>query len=85
MTKTRCSFEIRQMHQDNQFDSFDDNTDDEPSESENSSTSTEENINDSPKDSLLVLAERLDTLQNFFLSEISDINAEIKKKCNQMT
>ena len=85
MTKTRCSLEIRQMHQDNQFDSFDDDTDDEASESENSSTSKEENINDSPKDSLLVLAERLDTLQNFFLSEISDINAEIKKKCNQMT
>ena len=33
----------------NQFGSFDQNTDDEASENENSSTSTEENINDSPK------------------------------------
>ena len=46
--------------------------------------STEENINDSPKDSFSVLAERLDTLQNFFLSEISHIKAEIKNKFKQM-
>ena len=31
------------------------------------------------------MAERLDTLQNFFVSEISDIKAEIKNKCNQKT
>ena len=31
----------------------------------------------SPKDSFLVLTERLDTQQNFFLSEISDIKTEI--------
>ena len=37
--------------QENQFDSFDHNTDNEASENENTSTSTEENINDSPKDS----------------------------------
>ena len=71
--------------QGNQFDSFDHNTDDEASENENSSTSTEENINDSPKDSFSILAERLDTLQNLLLSEISDIKAEMKNKCHQMT
>ena len=48
--------------QENQFDSFDHNTDDEASENENGSSSTEENINDSPKDSFSILAERLDTL-----------------------
>ena len=42
-------------------------------------------ISDNPKDSFSVLAERLDTLQNFFISEISDIKAEIKNKCNQKT
>ena len=31
------------------------------------------------------MAERLDTLQNFLLSEISDIKAEMKNKFNQMT
>ena len=31
------------------------------------------------------MAERLDTLQNFLLSEISDIKAEMQNKCNQMT
>ena len=71
--------------QENQFDSFDQNTDDEASENENSSTLTEENINDSPKDSFSILAERLDTMQNFLLSEISDIKAETKNKFNQMT
>ena len=48
--------------QENQFDSFDHNTDDEASENENGSSSTEENINDSLKDSFSILAERLDTL-----------------------
>ena len=46
---------------------------------------TEGDINDSPKDSFSILAERLDTLQNFLLSEIFDIKAEMKNKCNQMT
>ena len=69
----------------NEFDGFDHNTGNEASKNENSSTSTEENINDSPKDSFSVLAERLDTLQNFFLTEISDIKDEIKNKCNQTT
>ena len=44
--------------QENEFDDFDQNTDDEASENENISTSTEENINDCPKDSFSVLAER---------------------------
>ena len=70
--------------QENQFDSFDNNTDDEASENENSSASTEENINDSPKDSFSILAGRLDTLQNFLLGEISDIKAEMENKYNQM-
>ena len=60
-------------------------SDDEASENENSSTLTEENKNDTPKDSFSILAEKLDTLQNFLLSEISDIKAEMKNKCNQMT
>ena len=70
--------------QENQFDIFDNNTDDEASENENSSTSTEENINDSPKDSFSILAGRLDNLQNFLLGEISDIKAEMGNKCNQV-
>ena len=52
---------------------------DEASENENISTSTEESLSVSPKDSFS------DTGQNFFLSEISDINAEIKNNCNQET
>ena len=40
-------------------------------------------INDSPKDSFSILVERLDTLQNFLLGEISDIKAKIKNNCNQ--
>ena len=71
--------------QENELDGFDPKTDDEGSEDENGSTSTEESINDSPKDSFSVLEERLDALQNFFLSKISDIKAEIKNKCNQKT
>ena len=63
---------------------FDHNTGNEASKNENSSTSTAENINDSPKNSFSVLAEILDTL-NFFLTEISDIKDEIKNKCNQKT
>ena len=62
--------------QENEFDGFDHNTDDEASENKNIYASTEKNINDCPKDSFSVLAERLDTLQNFFLSEISDIKTE---------
>lgn len=54
------------------------------SEYENSSISTKENISDSPNNSFSILVERLYTLQNFLLSEISDIKAEMKKKCNQM-
>ena len=69
----------------NEFEGFDHNTDDKASENENSSTLTEGNINNCPKDSFSDLAERLDTLQSFFLSEISDIKAEIKNKCNQKT
>ena len=69
--------------QENQFDSFD-NTDDEASENENSSTSTEENINDSPKDNFSILAGRLDNFQNSLLGEISNIKAEMENKCNQM-
>ena len=71
--------------QNNKYDSFDHNTDGEAGENENSSTSTEQNINDTPKDSFSILVERLDTLQNFLLSEIFDIKAEMKNKCNQMT
>ena len=52
---------------------------DEASENENISTSTEESLYVNPKDSFS------DTVQNFFLSEISDINAEIKNNCNQET
>ena len=81
----RNSVNIPTKDQGNQFDSFDHNTDDEASENENSSKSTEENINDSPKDSFSILAERLDTLQNLLLSKISDIKAEMKNKCHQMT
>ena len=55
------------------------NTDGETKENEKSFTLTNKNINDSPKDSFSVLVERLDTLQNFFQSEISDIKAEIKQ------
>ena len=71
--------------QENEFNGFDHNTDNEASENENISKSTGENINNCPKDSFSVLAERLDTLQNFFLTEISDIKDEIKNKCNQKT
>ena len=60
------------------------NIDDEASENENSSTLAKENIDDSPKDSFIILAEKLDTLQNLLLSEISDIKAEIKKMTNDM-
>ena len=55
------------------------NTDGETKENEKSFTLTNKNINDSPQDSFSVLVERLDTLQNFFQSEISDIKAEIKQ------
>ena len=55
------------------------NTDGETKENEKSFTLTNKNTNDSPKDSFSVLVERLDTLQNFFQSEISDIKAEIKQ------
>ena len=48
--------------QENEFEDFDHNADDEASENKNVSTSTEENINDSPKDSFSVFEERLDTL-----------------------
>ena len=65
------------------LDYFDHNTDNETSEYKNVSTSTEEIISDNPKDSFWVLAERSDTLQNFFLSETSDIKTEIKNNCNQ--
>ena len=71
--------------QENEFDSFDHNTDDETNENENGSTSTKESMSDSPKDNFSVLAERLDTLQNFFLSEIFDIKAEVKNNCNEKT
>lgn len=71
--------------QENEFDDFEHNSNDETSENENVSTSTEDVISDSPKDSFSVLTERLDTLQNFFLNEISDIKAEIKNNCNQKT
>ena len=54
------------------------------SEYENSSISTKENICDSPNNNFSIFVERLYTLQNFLLSEISDIKAEMKKKCNQM-
>ena len=69
--------------QENELDNFDHNTDDETSENEYGSTSTEESISNSTTDSVSVLSERLDTLQNFFLSEISDIKVEIKNNCNQ--
>ena len=62
---------------------FEHNTNDQASKNENSSTSTEENKNDYPKDPFSVLMERLDTLQKFFLNEVSDIDAEIKNICNQ--
>ena len=42
------------------------NADAETKENKKVSTSTEESISNSPKDSFSVLAERLDTLQNFF-------------------
>ena len=67
----------------NKFDDFDHNTNNKTSKNENVSTSTEETINDSLKDSFSVLPERLDNLQNFFLSEIFDIKSEIKNNCNQ--
>lgn len=69
----------------NEADGFDHNTSDQASKNENSSTSTEENKNHYPKDPFSVLMERLDTLQKFFLNEVSDINAEIKNICNQTT
>ena len=71
--------------QENEFDGFNHNTDDGTIESENGSTWTVENINDNPKDTFSVLAERLDTLQIFFLSANSDIKAEIKNKCKLKT
>ena len=71
--------------QENEFDDFDHNTDDETSKNEYGSTSTEESISDSTTASVSVLPERLDTRQNFFLSEISDIKAEIKNNCDQKT
>ena len=71
--------------QENEFDDFDHNTHDKTNENENGSTSTKESISDSPKDSFSVLTERLDTLQNFFPSEIFDIKAEVKNNCNEKT
>ena len=47
-------------NQENEFDDFGHYTGDETSQNENVSTSTEESINYSPKDSFSVLAERLD-------------------------
>ena len=41
------------------------------------STPVEKHQSDNPKDSLSVLADKLDNLQNFFLTEVSDIKAEI--------
>ena len=41
----------------------------------------EQNVN--PKDNLPVLAGKLDTLQKFFLTQISDIKADIKIKSLQ--
>ena len=69
----------------NESDGFDHNTNGQASKNENSSASTEENKNDYLKDPFSVLMERLDTLQKFFLNEVSDINAEIKNICNQTT
>ena len=69
--------------QENELDDFDHNTDDETSENKYGSTSTEESISNSTTDSVSVLSRRLDTLQNFFLNEISDIKVEIKNNCNQ--
>ena len=63
-------------NQENKFDDIDHNTNDETSETENVSISTKESISDSPKDSFSVSAEKVDTLHNFFLSEISDIKGE---------
>ena len=45
---------------------------------------TEKHQNDNPSN-LSVLAYKLDTLQNFFLTEISDIRAEIENKSLQKT
>lgn len=63
-------------NQENKFDDIDHNTNDETSENENVSISTEESISDSPKGSFSVSAEKIDTLHNFFLKEISDIKGE---------
>ena len=69
--------------QENKFDDFDHNTNDETRKKKNVSISTEESISDSSKGSFPGLAERLDALQNFFRSEISDVKAKIKNNCNQ--
>ena len=41
-------------------------------------TTIEKDQSDNPKDTFSVSADKLDTWQNFFLIEISDIKAEIK-------
>ena len=46
-------------------------------------TTIEKDQSDNPKDSFSVSADKLDTWQNFFLIEISDIKAEIKNKSLQ--
>ena len=80
---TKNSAKTPTKNQENKLDDFDHNTNDETSENENVSTLTEENISDKPKDNFSLLAERSDTLENFFLSEISNVKAEIKNGCNQ--
>ena len=69
--------------QENKFDDFDHNTNDETRKKKNVSISTEESISDNSKGGFSGLAERLDALQNFFRSEISDVKAKIKNNCNQ--
>ena len=49
------------------------------------STPVEKDQSASLKDNLSVLADKLDTLQNFFLAEISDVKVEIKNKSLQKT
>ena len=49
------------------------------------STPIEKDQSVNTKDNLSVLADKLDTLQNFFLTEISDIKGEIKNKPLQKT
>ena len=49
------------------------------------STPVEKDQSASLKDNLSVLADKLDTLQNFFLAEISDVKVKIKNKSLQKT